>query len=110
MRDLSQMRELHVDPAARTARAAAGCLLGDVDRATRPYGLAAPLGLVTTTALAGLTLGGGFGWLTQRFGWTCDNLVSVKLATASGDEVVASATENDALFRILRGGGGNFGR
>jgi FAD/FMN-containing dehydrogenase len=109
MLDLSLMRDVQVDPEARTARAAAGCLLGDVDRATQPYGLAAPLGFVSATGIAGLTLGGGFGYLTRRFGWTCDNLLSLDVVTASGDTVVASATENADLFWGLCGGGGNFG-
>lgn len=107
--DFSLMREVQVDPAARTARAAAGCLLSDVDQATQVYGLAAPLGFVSTTGIAGLTLGGGFGYLTRRAGWTCDNLLSLNVVTATGEIVVASAEENPDLFWGLRGGGGNFG-
>ncbi len=75
MLDMSRMRGVWVDPTARTARAQAGCLLGDVDRETQIHGLAAVLGFVSNTGIAGLTLGGGFGYLTRQFGWTCDNVV-----------------------------------
>lgn len=109
MLDLSLMRGVQVDSQARTARAAAGCLLSDVDQAAQLHGLAAPLGFVSTTGIAGLTLGGGFGYLTRRFGWTCDNLLSLNVVTAAGEIVVASANENPDLFWGLRGGGGNFG-
>jgi FAD/FMN-containing dehydrogenase len=107
--DLSLMRGVWVDPAARTARAQAGCLLGDVDRETQVHGLAAVLGFVSNTGIAGLTLGGGFGYLTRRFGWTCDNVISIDLVTAEGRVVRASERENSDLFWGLRGGGGNFG-
>ena len=109
MLDLSLMRGVWVDPAARRARAQAGCLLADVDRETQLHGLAAVLGFVSATGCAGLTLGGGFGYLTRRFGWTSDNLASVDLVTADGRLVRASAQENSDLFWGLRGGGGNFG-
>jgi FAD/FMN-containing dehydrogenase len=107
--DMSLMRGVLVDPGARIARAQAGCLLGDVDRETQLHGLAAPLGFVSETGIAGLTLGGGFGYLTRRFGWTSDSLLGVEMVTADGRIVRASDTENAELFWALRGGGGNFG-
>lgn len=107
--DMSLMRGVWVDRGARIARAQAGCLLGDVDRETQLHGLAAVLGFVSNTGIAGLTLGGGFGYLTRRFGWTCDNVRSIELVAADGRVVRASATENGELFWGLRGGGGNFG-
>ncbi len=107
--DLSLMRGVWVDPAARRARAQGGCLLGDVDRETQLHGLAAVLGFVSATGVAGLTLGGGFGYLSRRFGWTSDNVRSMDLVTADGRQVRASETENVDLFWGLRGGGGNFG-
>jgi FAD/FMN-containing dehydrogenase len=107
--DMSRMRGVLVDPAARTARAQAGCLLGDVDRETQAHGLAAVLGFVSATGIAGLTLGGGFGYLTRRFGWTSDNVLSMEVVTAEGRVVHASEKENADLFWGLRGGGGNFG-
>lgn len=107
--DLSLMRGAWVDPASRRARAQAGCLLGDVDRETQLHGLAAVLGFVSATGVAGLTLGGGFGYLSRRFGWTSDNVVSMDLVTADGARVRASEDENPDLFWGLRGGGGNFG-
>ena len=109
MLDMSLMRGVWVDPPARIARAQAGCLLGDVDAETQVHGLAAVLGFVSATGCAGLTLGGGFGYLSRRFGWTTDNLVSVDLVTAAGRPVRASAHENSDLFWGLCGGGGNFG-
>lgn len=109
MIDLSRMRGVLVDPAARTAHAQAGCMLGDVDRETQVHGLAAVLGFVSTTGIAGLTLGGGFGYLTRRFGWTCDTVRSMEVVTADGRVVRASERENGDLFWGLRGGGGNFG-
>ena len=107
--DMSRMRGVWVDPITRTARAQAGCLLGDVDRETQVHGLAAVLGFVSNTGIAGLTLGGGFGYLTRRFGWTSDSVLSMELVTAEGRVVRASERENADLFWGLRGGGGNFG-
>jgi FAD/FMN-containing dehydrogenase len=109
MLDMSLMRGVWVDPVARTARAQAGCLLGDLDRETQLHGLAAVLGFVSNTGIAGLTLGGGFGYLTRRFGWSCDNVLSMEVVTADGRVVRASENENQDLFWGLRGGGGNFG-
>jgi FAD/FMN-containing dehydrogenase len=109
MLDMSLMRGVWVDPAARVARAQAGCLLGDVDRETQLHGLAAVLGFVSNTGIAGLTLGGGFGYLTRRFGWTSDNVRSMDLVTADGRLVRAGERENADLFWGLGGGGGNFG-
>lgn len=107
--DLSLMRGVFVDPVARIAIAQAGCLLGDVDRETQLHGLAAVLGFVSATGIAGLTLGGGFGYLTRRFGWTSDNVRAMTVVTADGRIVRASETEHPDLFWGLRGGGGNFG-
>ncbi|HEU5395467.1 MAG TPA: FAD-binding oxidoreductase, partial [Candidatus Methylomirabilis sp.] len=109
MLDMSLMRGVWVDPIRRTARAQAGCLLGDVDRETQVHGLAAVLGFISNTGIAGLTLGGGFGYLTRRFGWTSDNVLSMEVVTADGRVVRASEKENSDLFWGLRGGGGNFG-
>lgn len=107
--DMSLMRGVWVDPATRKARAQAGCLLRDVDRETQLHGLAAVLGFISTTGIAGLTLGGGFGYLTRRFGWTSDSVGSMSLVTADGRIVTASERDNADLFWGLRGGGGNFG-
>lgn len=107
--DMSQLRAVQVDPNARLARVAAGCNLGDVDRATQEHGLATTLGFVSATGVAGLTLGGGFGYLTRRFGWTVDDLEEVEIVTADGTVRRASRTENEDLFWAIRGGGGNFG-
>lgn len=107
--DMSLMRGVWVDPRKRIARAQAGCVLGDVDRETQLHGLAAVLGFVSLTGIAGLTLGGGIGYLTRRFGWTADNVVGVDVVTAEGQLVRASNDENADLFWGLRGGGGNFG-
>jgi FAD/FMN-containing dehydrogenase len=109
MLDLSLMRGVWVDPRSRTARAQAGCLLGDVDRETQVHGLAAVLGFVSATGIAGLTLGGGFGYLSRRFGWTSDNVRSMEIVGADGRLVRASEEDNPDLFWGLRGGGGNFG-
>jgi FAD/FMN-containing dehydrogenase len=109
MLDLSEMRAVFTDPERRIARAQAGCLLGDVDRETQVHGLAAVMGFVSATGIAGLTLGGGIGYLTRRFGWTTDSVHGFELVTAAGDVVRASEQENSDLFWALRGGGGNFG-
>lgn len=107
--DLSGMKGLHVDLKTRTVRAQPGCRLGDLDRETQVFGLVVPAGIVTDTGIAGLTLGGGFGWLTRRYGYTCDNLLSADVVTADGFFLKASEKENSDLFWGLRGGGGNFG-
>lgn len=107
--DLGEMKGILVDPQARTATAEAGVLLGELDRETQAYGLAVPAGIVTHTGLAGLTLGGGIGWLQRKYGLTIDQLLSVDLITAEGELVKASETENADLFWGIRGGGGNFG-
>ena len=109
MIDLSLMKDISINPAASTARAGGGCTLGDLDRATQAHGLAAPLGVVTATGIAGLTLSGGMGWLRRKHGLSCDNLVSVDLVTADGRTLTASEAENADLFWGLRGGGGSFG-
>ncbi len=109
MLDLALMRGVWVDRKQRVARAQAGCLLGDVDRETQVHGLAAVLGFVSQTGIAGLTLGGGFGYLTRRWGWTADTVVGMDVVTADGRSVRASNDENSDLFWGLRGGGGNFG-
>ena len=109
MLDMSLMRGVWVDPGNKIARAQAGCLLGDVDRETQVHGLASVLGFVSLTGIAGLTLGGGFGYLTRRWGWTSDNVPGMDVVTADGRQVRASSDENADLFWGLRGGGGNFG-
>lgn len=107
--DLSQMRSVRVDPATKTARVEPGASLGDVDKETQSHGLALPMGINSTTGIAGLTLGGGFGWITRKYGMTIDNLLSVDIVTADGELVHASADANSDLFWAIRGGGGNFG-
>jgi FAD binding domain/Berberine and berberine like len=107
--DLGPMKGIRVDPDGLTARAQAGVLLGELDRETQQFGLAVPAGIVTHTGLAGLTLGGGIGWLMRKHGLTIDQLLSVDLVTAGGELVKASETENADLFWGVRGGGGNFG-
>jgi FAD/FMN-containing dehydrogenase len=109
MLDMSRLRRVEVDPGARLARVDPGCNLGDVDRATQVHGLAATLGFVSLTGVAGLTLGGGFGYLSRRFGWTTDDLEEVEIITADGQVRRASRTQNEDLFWAIRGGGGNFG-
>jgi FAD/FMN-containing dehydrogenase len=109
MLDLSLMKSVEVDRAARTARVGGGATLAEFDREAQAFGLATPLGVNSTTGVAGLTLGGGFGWLSRRFGLTIDNLLSAEVVLANGDVVRASATESPDLFWAIRGGGGNFG-
>lgn len=107
--DMSRLRGVLVDPEERTVTAQAGCRLGDVDRETQLHGLATPLGFVSETGIAGLTLGGGLGYLTRRFGWTVDNLLEVEIVTADGTARRASPSENKDLFWAIRGAGANFG-
>ena len=107
--DLSRMKGVWVDPGEQVARAQAGALWGDVDRETQAHGLAVPGGQISHTGIAGLTLGGGVGWLSRQYGLTIDSLLSVELVTADGRLVTASATEHPDLFWGLRGGSGNFG-
>jgi len=109
MIDMSLLRSVWVDPTRRVAQAQAGCTLGDVDRETQLHGLAAVLGFVSATGIAGLTVGGGFGYLTRRHGWTCDNLVSMEVVNANTQVLRVSENEHADLFWALRGGGGNFG-
>lgn len=109
MIDLSLMVGVQVDAKARTVRAQGGATWGDVDRETQVFGLAVPGGVVSTTGIAGLTLGGGLGWLRRKHGLTVDNLLSVDMVTADGTFLTASASENSDLFWGVRGGGGNFG-
>ncbi|BCL75140.1 FAD-linked oxidase [Jeongeupia sp. HS-3] len=107
--DLSQMKAASVDPGTRRVMIEGGATLADLDAATQAHGLATPLGINSTTGVAGLTLGGGFGWLSRKYGMTIDNLESAEVVTAAGEVVHASATEHPDLFWALRGGGGNFG-
>lgn len=107
--DLTPMKSVRVDPARRTAWVEPGVTLGEFDNEAQAYGLATPLGINSTTGVAGLTLGGGFGWISRKYGMTVDNLVSVDIVTADGALRRASETENPDLFWAVRGGGGNFG-
>ena len=109
MIDLSPMKSVRIDAKAMTARVEPGATLGDMDRDTQAFGLATPVGINSTTGIAGLTLGGGFGWLSRKFGLTIDNLISADVVTAAGDLVKASESDNPDLFWGIRGGGGNFG-
>jgi FAD/FMN-containing dehydrogenase len=109
MIDLSLMKRVKVDPSARRAEVEPGCTLGDFDAAAQAHGLATPLGINSTTGVAGLTLGGGFGWLSRKHGMTVDNLLAVEMVMADGSQLRASASENEDLFWGVRGGGGNFG-
>src|SRR5690242_1432229 len=107
--DLSRMKNVYVDPRAKTVRVAPGCVWGDVDHATHAFGMATPSGIISTTGVGGLTLGGGVGYLTRKCGLTIDNLLSADVVLANGNFVKANADENSDLYWALRGGGGNFG-
>ncbi|MHC4529295.1 MAG: FAD-binding oxidoreductase, partial [Planctomycetota bacterium] len=107
--DLSCIKYTRVDPASRTVRVGGGCSWVDVDHATHPFGLAVPTGVISTTGVGGLTLGGGLGHLTRKYGLTIDNLLSADVVLADGSFVTASEHENEDLFWAIRGGGGNFG-
>ncbi|MFD4526186.1 FAD-binding oxidoreductase [Streptomyces sp. NPDC058470] len=107
--DLSLLKDVEVDPRARTVRVAGGCVWGEVDRATNVHGLATPSGIISTTGVGGLALGGGLGHLTRKCGLTIDNIIEADLVLASGEQVHASADENTDLYWAIRGGGGNFG-
>jgi hypothetical protein len=107
--DLSQFKDIEVDPQARTVRVGGGCTWAEVDRATNAHGLATPSGIISTTGVGGLTLGGGLGHLTRKYGLTIDNLLEADLVLASGEHVRASADEHPDLYWAIRGGGGNFG-
>jgi FAD/FMN-containing dehydrogenase len=107
--DLSLMKGIHVDQANGTARASGGAQWGEYDRETQVFGLATPGGRALTTGVGGFTLGGGYGWISPKYGLTCDNLISAEVVTADGNVLTASEQENEDLFWGLRGGGGNFG-
>src|SRR5882724_9450802 len=109
MIDMSMMKGARVNPAARTVRVGPGCTQGDVDHATHAFGLAVPAGIVSTTGMAGLTLGGGTGYLTRKYGLTIDNLIAADVVLADGSFVTADESHHEDLFWALRGGGGNFG-
>src|SRR4029077_11608082 len=107
--DMSRMRGVRVNPEKRTARAEGGATWGDFNAAAHAFGLATTGGIISTTGVGGLTLGGGIGYLARGYGLSCDNLVSADVVTADGKFLVASEKENDDLFWAIRGGGGNFG-
>ncbi len=107
--DLSTMKGVHVDPTNRTVRAEPGCTQGDMDHASHAFGLAVPAGIISTTGIAGLTLGGGHGYISRKYGLTIDNLLEADVVLADGSFVTANASQHEDLFWALRGGGGNFG-
>lgn len=107
--DLSPMNAVRIDSDARIARAQGGATWGDLDRATQAFGLVTPGGVVSDTGIAGLTLGGGLGWLRGKYGLSCDNLVGAEIVTADGEVLYANQTQHSDLFWAIRGGGGNFG-
>ena len=107
--DLSKLRYVHVDPEASTVTVAPGAILADIDHETQSYGLAVPLGINSTTGISGLTLGGGFGWISRKFGLTIDNLLFAELITVDGERLLCSEKSHPDLFWAIRGGGGNFG-
>src|SRR5216683_3387362 len=107
--DVSATKGMRVDPGRRTVRGEGGVTWGELDRETQVFGLATTGGVYSTTGIAGLTLGGGLGYLNRKYGLTIDNLISADVVTADGNFLVASASENEDLFWALRGGGGNFG-
>jgi FAD/FMN-containing dehydrogenase len=109
MIDLSGMKGVELDLEARTVSAASGVVFGELDKITQPHGFAVPGGIISETGISGLTLGGGFGWISRKYGLTCDNLASAEVVLANGDLVTASDSENSDLFWGIRGGGGNFG-
>lgn len=107
--DLSKLRYVHVDPEERIATVSPGATLSDLDHETQVYGLALPVGINSTTGVAGLTLGGGFGWLSRKYGMTIDSLISAEVITVDGDRIICTNDKNPDLFWAIRGGGGNFG-
>ncbi len=107
--DLSPMKGIRIDPADKTARVEGGCTLSDLDHATHAFGLAVPAGVISTTGVGGLTLGGGLGYLTRNYGLTIDNLLEVDMVLANGSFITANAKQHPNLFWAVRGGGGNFG-
>lgn len=106
--DLSKLRYVHVDPENKTATVCPGATLADLDHETQKFGLAVPVGINSTTGIAGLALGGGFGWISRKFGMTIDNLISAEIVTVEGERLICSKEENPDLFWAIRGGGGNF--
>src|SRR4051812_19664144 len=107
--DMSSMKSVRIDPVAQRAYVEPGATLHDFDHEAQAFGLATPLGINSTTGVAGLTLGGGFGWLSRKYGMTVDNLLSADIVTADGELLHASADSHEDLFWAIRGGGGNFG-